>query len=88
MLEVIWAVTERGHKQADKVIVFQPLDNTTSFWNEKSATRLSDAGEKKKKSLQLLENNYKAAFPKKNGQRKVNYEIHLMNCIVYIYTLK
>lgn len=48
MLEVIWAVTERGHKQADKVIVFQPLDNTTSFWNEKSATRLSDAGKKKR----------------------------------------
>lgn len=71
--------------------MFQPLDNTTSFWNEVSNTaRLYDAGGKKnnnkKKSLQLLENNYKTAFPK-TGERKVNYEMHLMNHIVYISTL-
>lgn len=70
--------------------MFQPLDNTTSFWNEKSVTRLSDAGEKKiiikKKSLQLLENDYKEAFPK-TGEQKVNYEMHLMNHIVYISIL-
>lgn len=43
--------------------MFQPLDNTTSFRNEKPVTRVFNAGGEKK-SLQLPENEYKAAFPK------------------------
>jgi len=86
MLKVIWAVTERGHKQADKAVRFQTLDNTTSFWNEKSATWLSDVGGKKNHCNFMKTITRQPCL--KTGERKLNYEIHLMNHRACISTLK
>lgn len=66
--------------------MFQPLDNTTSFWNEKPVTRVLNAGGEKNYCNFLKMNTKQPSL--KTGKQKVSYEIHIINHIVYVSTLK